>query len=146
MSDIMPAPAALLLHDPPMVLLDSILEMGDKYCVARTNVREGIVFGRKDGSLPGWVGLELMAQTVAAWSGFHKVKMGGIPRPGYLLGTRRYNCQLSAFQPGTSLDVRIEQEFRDISGLAAFNCMIMIGEELVAESTVKVFEEPENTK
>ena len=95
-----------------------------------------------DGSMPGWFGIELMAQTVAAWSGHEKYSDGGQPRPGYLLGTRRYKSRSSSSPPGTILEIEVRQEFRDSSGLGAFECEIIVDGLVVASAIVKVYEGP----
>jgi predicted hotdog family 3-hydroxylacyl-ACP dehydratase len=90
--------------------------------------------------MPGWFGIELMAQTIAAWSGYEKYSAGRQPRPGYLLGTRRYKSRISTFPPGSMLEIEVRQEFKDSSGLGAFDCEIFIDGLVVATAIVKVYE------
>lgn len=143
MDSAFPNPRDLLLHQSPMLFLDSVLEMGSEHCRTEKVVNPEDWFALKDGSMPAWVGIELMAQTIAAWSGHEKFVNGGLPKPGYLLGTRRYKSKSPSFPPGTKLEIEIKQEFRDSSGLGAFECKVFVGSEVVAEAVVKVLESTE---
>ncbi len=143
MDPVLPSLRDLLLHQPPMLFLDSVLEMGSEYCRTEKIVNPEDWFALKDGSMPAWVGIELMAQTIAAWSGHEKCIFGGLPKPGYLLGTRRYKNKAPSFSPGTKLEIEVRREFKDSSGLGAFMCKIFVESEVVAEAIVKVFEKSE---
>ena len=142
MEKVLPDPAQLLTHRPPMLLLDAIQELNSRHCRAVKVVDPDDWYAQSDGSMPGWFGIELMAQTVAAWSGHEKYSDGGQPRPGYLLGTRRYKSRSSSFPPGTMLEIEVRQEFRDSSGLGAFECKIIVDGLVVASAIVKVYEGP----
>lgn len=142
METVLPGPTQLLIHRPPMLLLDAIQELDSRHCRAVKIVDPDDWYSQPDGSMPGWFGIELMAQTIAAWSGHEKQTHGGQPRPGYLLGTRRYKCRRSSFPPSTTLEIEVRQEFRDASGLGAFECEIIIDGLVVASAIVKVYERP----
>jgi predicted hotdog family 3-hydroxylacyl-ACP dehydratase len=138
----LPDPKQLLVHRPPMLLLDTIQELNSRHCRAVKVVDPDDWYTQPDGSMPGWFGIELMAQTVAAWSGHDKYSDGGQPSPGYLLGTRRYKSRVSSFHPGTKLEIEARQEFRDSSGLGAFACEIFVDGLIVASAILKVYEAP----
>ena len=142
MDKVLPDPAQLLSHRPPMLLLDSIRELNSRHCRAVKTVDPNAWYALPDGSMPGWIGIEMMAQTIAAWSGHEKYADGEQPKPGYLLGTRRYKSRISSYPPGTRLEIEVRQEFRDSPGLGAFDCKIYIDELVVASAIVKVYEGP----
>jgi predicted hotdog family 3-hydroxylacyl-ACP dehydratase len=142
MEKVIPAPKQLLTHRPPMLLLDAIQELNSRHCRAVKVVDPDEWYTLPDGSMPGWFGIELMAQTIAAWSGYEKYSDGGQPRPGYLLGTRRYKSRTSSFPPGTMLEIEVKQEFMDSSGLGAYDCEIIVDGLVVASAIVKVYEAP----
>ena len=142
MEKILPDLTQLLTHRPPMLLLDSIRELNSRHCRAVKIVDPDDWYAQPDGSMPGWFGIELMAQTIAAWSGHEKYSDGEQPRPGYLLGTRRYKSRTSSFPPGTILEIEVRQEFMDSSGLGAYECEIIVDALVVASAIVKVYEAP----
>ena len=61
--------AELLPHAGDMILIDQVLSFDEEQVHTRTTVKPGGLFNRPDGSLPDWVGIELMAQSVAAYAG-----------------------------------------------------------------------------
>lgn len=75
--------AELLPHAGDMILIDQVLAFDEEQIQARLTVRAGGLFNREDGSLPAWVGVELMAQSVAAYAGC-RARDAGQPRgPGF---------------------------------------------------------------
>ena len=57
--------AELIPHAGDMILIDQVLRFGDEDIETQLSVRNGNLFSQEDGSLPAWVGIELMAQSVA---------------------------------------------------------------------------------
>lgn len=127
----------LLPHDPPMVLLDRVTRFNDAALTAEVDVSRESMFCGDDG-VPGWVGIEYMAQAVAAHAGYKARLEGEPPAVGYLLGTRAYKCSIAAFPVGTTLQVYIESLFVEM-GLGAFACHIDM-EETVATAKINVYQ------
>lgn len=132
----------LLPHEPPMVLLDRALAYDESSLTAEVDIRPDSVLCAGDG-VPGWVGIEYMAQAVAAHAGFKARLVGELPAVGYLLGTRSYKCSVSNFPIGATLSVHIESLFAEM-GLGAFACRIEMGGE-VATATINVYQPPDNS-
>ncbi len=130
----------LLVHRPPMLLLDAVLDHRQDGILALTRVDAGAWYADADGAMPAWFGLELMAQAIAAYAGLEKRARGGEPRLGYLLGTRAYACTLPAFPAGSELEVHARLKYLDDSGLSAFACGITLDGEEVAAAILKTFE------
>lgn len=63
--------AELLPHAGDMILIDQVLAFDEEQIQTCLTVNAGGLFNRDDGSLPAWVGVELMAQSVAAYAGCH---------------------------------------------------------------------------
>jgi 3-oxoacyl-[acyl-carrier-protein] synthase I len=127
----------LLPHDPPMVLLDRVTSFGESTLTAEVDITSSSMFCGNDG-VPGWVGIEYMAQAVAAHAG-HKGRLeGNEPMIGYLLGTRAYKCSLPVFPVGETLQVHIESLFVEM-GLGAFACRIEL-RGTVATATINVYQ------
>ena len=112
----------LLPHDGNMVLLDRVLEYDQESLVAEVVVRDDGLFG--DGqTIPAWIGIEYMAQTVAAHGGMMCHLAGKPINLGFLLGTRRYTSNISDFIVGTRLTVKVHRLIED-QGLGVFVCQI----------------------
>ncbi len=115
---------SLLPHTGGMILLDAVTLAEEERIVCRRTVRPGGLFEDADGSLPAWCGVELMAQCVAAWSGWQAKREQRPVRLGFLLGTRRYQCDVGAFPAGSELVIEAARCFHDDEGMAMFACRI----------------------
>lgn len=127
----------LLPQSHAMVLLDRIIEVGEDYVVVELVVREDGLFSDSNGAVPAWVGLEYMAQAIAAYSGYHKKCHGEEIQLGFLLGTRHYQCSVDHFDCGALLKVRAEKIIEAANEMSAFCCSI-IGENIQANSILNV--------
>lgn len=133
---------AYLPHRPPLVLLGGVERIAEDTCDAWLKVDPQAWYARPDGSMPGWFGIELMAQTIAAYSGGTGAREGQAPKIGYLLGTQSYRCEVDSFPAHTLLRIHVRCCFRDDSGLHAFECTLDADGTRLAESTLKVFQKP----
>lgn len=114
--------AELLPHDGKMVLLDKVLEYDQESLVAIAVVRDDGLFG--DGqTVPAWLGIEYMAQTVAAHGGMMCMLADKPIQLGFLLGTRRYHCNVHTLTVGDELIVTVKRLVED-QGLGVFDCQI----------------------
>lgn len=129
----------LVPHAGDMVLIDQVLDCGENTLSARVVVTPGGLFDNADGSMPAWLGLELMAQSIAAWAGWHARQEQRAVQLGFLLGTRNYTCDIDRFPAGMELRVDIERSLQDDSGIAVFDCRIH-GPALLASARVNVFQ------
>jgi len=77
----------LIPHRPPMALLDAVVEYGPEHLTARMTVSKGKLFTDADGAFPAWAGIELMAQTIAAFGGLSSVALGEPAKIGFPLDT-----------------------------------------------------------
>lgn len=125
-----------------MVLLDRVVSFEDENLVTEVTIREDTLFCEAEG-VPGWIGIEYMAQAVAAHAGAHARLAGNPPAIGFLLGTRSYECSVSQFSLGETLTVFVEPLFSE-SGLGAFSCRIET-DHLIASATINVYQPDENS-
>jgi predicted hotdog family 3-hydroxylacyl-ACP dehydratase len=128
-------------HRGAMSLLDRIEHCADQSVVACVRVPADGLFSGPDG-VPSWVGIEYMAQAIAAWSGARSRAGGGSPRIGFLLGSRRYEAHVPAFAVGAELRVSAESEMVGENGLGVFGCRITQGERVLATARLSVYEPP----
>lgn len=132
----------LLLHRGFMLLIDRVRDFAPPRITVEAQVRPDAWYAGRDGTMAAWLGIELMAQAVGAYSGLEARARGEPPRLGYLLGTRSYRCASARFSAGTPLRISASCQFRDDSGLGAFECELSDGERMLASATLKVFEQP----
>lgn len=132
----------IIPHDGAMSLLDRGLEADEDSLTAEVTIHGNSMFCR-DGSVPGWVGIEYMAQAIAAWSGWQSHLRGEPPRLGFLLGSRRYNNSRSGFAVGETLSIHVRRQYQSDNGLGQFDCCIHISGAEVAKAAITVYE-PQN--
>ena len=121
-----------------MILLDSIESWGEDYLEAAV-LHHSSLFSDSNGNVPVWVGIEYMAQAIGALAGIHALKHGEPIRIGLLLGTRKYEANVSHFERDTKVTVKIEQVFLDENNLAAFDCTIN-SDRILARAQVKAIQ------
>ena len=132
---------SLIPQAGPMVLLDRVISVDGDSLLAEVCVRSNSLFFDVDG-VGAWVGIEYMAQAIAAWAGYTARLRGEPVRIGFLLGTRRYECSRPVFALGSVLRVHVQRVFQNENGLGSFECFIDNEEERVATATVTVFQPP----
>lgn len=134
MSETLPPVEELVRHRGQMLLIDRLVEASDKHAIGEVAISSTSSFYRQGRGVPAYVGLEYMAQTVAAFDGARRVVSGEPPAIGFLLGTRRYASHTKYFLAETKLSIRVDMVFSE-GGMAAFDCVIStLGEELVTAS------------
>jgi len=134
----LPAITELVPHAGPMCLLDRVLAAEGERLSAEVVVPAQGLFCQ-DGGVGAWVGIEYMAQAVAAWAGWQARAAGQPPRIGLLLGTRRYRCGVPRFAAGQRLQVDIERAYQADNGLGQFDCRIQADGIELASATLTVF-------
>jgi predicted hotdog family 3-hydroxylacyl-ACP dehydratase len=130
--------AQLVPHRGRMSLLDTIVEYGADWLRARVTPAPGAAFATADG-VPGWVGIEYMAQAASAFGGIEQVQRGERPSIGLLIGARYYRCMLDHFPFAAPLDVFAQIAMRDAEDFAAYDCRIELGGQRIAECTLKAY-------
>ena len=134
--------AEVVPHAGEMILLDSIeVFEAERITCARTIQSDGM-FVDADGSLPSWVGVELMAQAIAAWAGCRARAEQRPVQLGFLLGTRHYVCNVDTFPSGVFLRIEAERAFHNEQGMGVFHCRIE-GPGIHAEARLNVYSPPD---
>ncbi|MDN5869327.1 MAG: hypothetical protein L0H73_01190 [Nitrococcus sp.] len=137
-----PPPSELLPHADGAVLIDEVVADSPDQTTVIANITAAhpyFVVGR---GVPVWVGMEMMAQTVAARGGL----LGGSDtrrsRRGMLLGIRHYDGRVPWFTEGSRLLIHGQHAFgREGGGLAACDCRIEHDGQLLARATLVIVEE-----
>ncbi len=133
----------LLPHDAPMILIDDALDASDNHLTAQVTIcADSLFYNEQQQAIPSWVGMEMMAQTIAAYAGFQALQKNETVKVGFLLGTRKYQCSQPCFAKGESYQVRVEKLYQEDNGLGSFKCTMHHNAELVASSNINVFSPP----
>ena len=135
-----PSIDTLIPHKPPMMLIAEVVGEVEEGLVAIARPDSKAWYATDDGSMPAWIGIELMAQSISAWAGLQAYKAGKPPKKGFLVGTREYTSKCSSFAAGKTLFIEVRKVFSDTKGLAAFNCLIRDETTTLAEAVVKVID------
>lgn len=114
---------SLVPHRHPMRLVDRVVEVDDDSIVVLATVPSDGPFVRGDADPPGYLVIEMMAQSVSAWHGWTCRQAGETPRIGYLLGTRELRCTRPTLAPGSQLRITAASLFRD-AGVGSFCCAV----------------------
>lgn len=138
----LPSIDQLVMHRGPMLLLGHLLEASDTHAVGEVVIAGYSNFFKEGHGVPAYVGLEYMAQTIAAFDGARRLETGEAPSIGLLLGTRRYSSKVDFFPAGMHLSIRVDMVFRNGS-MASFDCIISSGEEELVSASLNVYR-PEN--
>lgn len=132
--------ADYLPHRPPMLLLDRLVEAAESHIVCETLLRVDSPFC--DGAaVPGWVGIEYMAQTVGVLAGWRALERQLPIKIGFLVGTRHYRSHVPQFHVGETLRVTADEDLSTDDGLVAMRCMLHDNARtLLAEASLLVFQ------
>jgi|SRR6185312_6539848 len=139
-----PPIAELLPHRGPSVLLDAVVEDSLDEIRARVRIGPHHPYHEQGLGVPVWVGIELMAQAIAAHAGLNARRSQTPPKKGMLLGTRRFEASTAYFAEGAELEVEARREFGGDGEIAACACRILSGGETLATATIIIVEIPED--
>ena len=128
----------LLIHRPPMLLLDNVVGYDEAGIVASVVISESSLLVTPKG-VPGHLAIEYMAQACGAYAGATALDAGTPVKIGLLLGTRLCRVLVPWFRVGDRLLISASIVFHD-EQLAAFDCKIEIGSRLVADAQLKVYQ------
>ena len=141
----MPDIRALVPHSGAMLLLDRVLSADEDNLCAEVRIRADSVFCDGD-AVGAWVGVEYMAQAIAAHAGWLALRRDEPVKIGFLLGARKYEARRPHFSIGSVLHVHAHRVLQGDNGLGAFECRIDDGgmePVTLATATVTVFQ-PDN--
>ncbi|MBB1437868.1 hotdog family protein [Shewanella sp. SG41-4] len=133
-------------HRAPMILIDNILEHRLDCLITETHISpKSAYFDAKLDGVPNYVGIEYMAQSIAALAGVEALLCDEAILVGFLLGTRKLQMHIDTFTLGESYRTQVTRLYQEESGLAVFDCQIYHHQTLVATANVNVFQ-PKDTQ
>lgn len=140
----LPPVEELLLHRGTMLLLDRVIDFDDQTAICEFTPQANAWYATPDNAMPGWFGIELMAQSIACHAALLSRQAGLSPKPGALLGTRDYKGPLPTFPADRPLNIKVTQTYRGEDGLASYDSLILnTAGEVLGCASLTVFE-PKN--
>jgi predicted hotdog family 3-hydroxylacyl-ACP dehydratase len=130
----------IIPHRGTMLLIDAVSTFSEDALSARATVHADAWYADADGTMPAWIGIELMAQAIAAHVALLAMRGGGRARPGVLLGSRSYKALQPSFAGGAQLLIHATELLRSEEGHGAYECTIHHGDVCCAEAVIKVFQ------
>ncbi len=138
--------AEFIPHRDPMILISQLLEHNHDSLLTQTDISAtSPYFDPCLNGVPNYVGIEYMAQSIAALAGVEAHLRDDIIRVGFLLGSRKLKMHIAQFDAGQSYQTRVSRLYQEESGLAVFDCQILHNQVVVAEANVNVFQ-PQDTQ
>jgi len=136
----------LIKHQSPMRLIDELCwaEPGKGRCCLTVR-DDNLFYSESYQGLPAHVGIELMAQSIAAVAGYQHKTAGGEIKLGFLLGSRKYQCDVESFALGERYDIFVEELHAESSGLSVFECDIRYKDNVIAQARLNVYQPPDET-
>lgn len=131
-----PPVVELVPHEPPMLLVDELLDWTPKSARVRARIKAGgpfVVAGR----LPAAICLEYMAQAIAVAQGMRARESGTSFELGVLLGTRELVLDVDSLAAGDVLEVAVVEEFGD-GRLSRYACEVSRAAQRVAKGSLNV--------
>lgn len=134
-------------HAQPMILVDSLLSHSELTgsCAITINP-QSVFYDSKYSAVPACIGIEYLAQTIAAHASAVKLDEGNKVKVGFLVSTKNYKAAVSHFDNGDRLVTLVSRVFKEPNGLGAFDCVIKRDEEILIEATINVFEPDDVTQ
>ena len=131
----------LVPHRPPMLLLDRVLSYDGECVVCETVLEHHSPFAAQ-GEVPALVGIEYMAQAIAAGAGLSAIENGNAAgRTGFLLGCRNLMIAVDSFQVGDRLTIEARRTWGE-NQIGSFACKVQRGAEVLVEGALTVYQGP----
>lgn len=127
-------------HDHPMILIDELISYDlENACCQVTMHEKSNFFNAERNSVPSYVGIEYMAQSIAAFANANEKDQGREVSIGFLVSSRKFKILVSEFTPGMKLQIYVTQIYAESGGLSAFDCYIEHKGELVSSAKINTF-------
>jgi predicted hotdog family 3-hydroxylacyl-ACP dehydratase len=141
----MPA-SEFVLHRPPMLLLDCLVETGPERTLCEWQVTDAAAFLVAGRGVPSYIGVEHMAQCIAVHAGARARARGLEPPLGFLLGTRHYRAHVEYFCIGHTYRAACRELIHDENGMGSYECSILLDNDVIAEGRLAVLEKERGRK
>jgi predicted hotdog family 3-hydroxylacyl-ACP dehydratase len=131
-----PSPAELLPHGPTMRFISRILAFEDEMLECEVIPGAHDMAFARDGAIPAAVGVEYMAQAIAA---FVSLKTGrDHSKPGFVMAIRRMKVEVTRFALHKPLRIHVERRWGEVRA-ARFDAVVYDGDTVVLQGALSVF-------
>lgn len=131
----------ILPHNPPMILIDNILEINldKRFLIADVTITpDKMFFDKTLNGVSSLCGIEFMAQTIGCYAYFKRRHKR--PEIGFLLGTRLYNNLVEVFENGKTYTIKVCEVFM-AQDIVSFECIIYDeNAEEISSATINVYQ------
>jgi predicted hotdog family 3-hydroxylacyl-ACP dehydratase len=128
---------AYVPHQPPMLLIDEIVDITGDQIVCRTTIHPDCVFAI-DGRVHASAMIEFVAQACAAYVGVLS-RTGDPPRLGLIMGSREISFDIDSFAVGDDLTITATKVFGHHQ-VASFTGTVMRGGTICARVQLSVID------
>lgn len=135
----LPCPAEILVpHQPPMLLIDRLIERKGDMAVAEACVpQKGPCVDKERGLLPEFF-IEIIAQTMAAVNGYDALLYGKKLNDGFLVGIDDFFWNTAPL-PNKTLQIKVEKIF-EFEMIKIIRGKVLCNNVLLAKGKIKVWE------
>jgi predicted hotdog family 3-hydroxylacyl-ACP dehydratase len=132
----------LLPQQAPMRLIDAICDETEEALTSHITIqKDNLFYDATCDGLRAWVGIEMMAQTVAAYAALDAGT--GEPELGLLLSVRNFRTDVPVFKTGECLTVLAKREYL-ADNIGVFQCTISINNTVVASGKLNTILPPKD--
>lgn len=131
--------ARLVPHQPPILMLDRLLEVKERSSVSEMTVRPDMTFVNADGVLEETAYPEIISQAVAAQEGFRNLGSSDPFQKGYLLGVKTFEI-LGRAEVGEHLLVSVHKAVK-YGDFGIIHGEVRKGDEVIARGEIKVWQD-----
>lgn len=132
---------SIVPHAHPMILIDELCQYDETKAVCKVTISENSNFYNPvSGSVPSYVAIEYMAQSIAAFANANNRDLGKAVAIGFLVSSRKFKVLVDEFKVTSILTIEVEQLYIEDSGLAAFDCKVSLPNKLMAEARINIFQ------
>lgn len=136
--------ADFMPHRGTMLLVERLVEHDGDTATAEVTVTPRSNFFQPGRGVPAYVGIEYMAQAVAAYDGASRLLEGKLPATGFLLGTRQFEATRPYFRDQDHLVIKIRMIYRD-QALGSFDCVIEVDGVVCCKAMLNVYRPGDGT-
>ncbi len=125
-------------HQSPMLLVDRLLQVGDRTSLCEMTVRDDMIFVDQEGKLDGAAYPEIISQAVAAQEGFRRIASSRPLVEGFLLGVKKLEIPGEG-RVGDRLHISLYKASR-FGDFGILEGTVMNGDAVIARGEVKVWQ------
>ena len=131
-------------HRGLMKFIDQLQHVDDQTALSEHLIRADHPFyDPVISGVPHYFSIEWMAQTVAAFSGFHRKQSLKPPAIGLLLSVRRYQSDQASYPLGQKILIQARKAYLE-NNMGVFQCGVTLNERQVCQATLSTIQPPEH--